>query len=158
MILTRMEAGDSFEAAVRYCQQIGIAETDPSGDIDGWDAAIKVAALATVLMDAPLKPAEVERNGVRGISLDDVQQARAQGKRWKLVCALERQDAGVTARVAPELVGADSPLYGAAGTTSIAQFQTDVLGLLSVVEADPGPHTTAYGLFADYLAAMGKSS
>jgi len=157
MILTRLEAGDSFEAAVRYCQQIGIAETDPSGDIDGWDAAIKVAALSTALMDVPLKPADVDRTGIRGISLDDVRQAGAQGKRWKLVCALEKKGAGAAARVAPELVGPDSPLYGAAGTTSIAQFQTDVLGLLSVVEADPGPHTTAYGLFADYLTAMGKT-
>jgi homoserine dehydrogenase len=61
LILTRMESGESFDEAVRYAQQIGIAETDPSGDIDGWDAAIKIAALATVLMDKPLKPGDVDR-------------------------------------------------------------------------------------------------
>ena len=45
-------------------------------------------------------------------------------------------------------------MYGVDGTTSIVQFETDVLGLLSVIESDPGPHTTAYGLLADYLNAV----
>ena len=54
MILTRMEQGEEFDQAVSYCQKIGIAETDPSGDVDGWDAAVKVAALVTVLMGISL--------------------------------------------------------------------------------------------------------
>jgi homoserine dehydrogenase len=45
-------------------------------------------------------------------------------------------------------------MYGVDGTTSIVEFQTDVLGQLSVVEANPGPYTTAYGLFADFLNAV----
>jgi homoserine dehydrogenase len=154
MILTRLEAGESFEQAVTYCQEIGIAETDPSGDIDGWDAAVKVAALVTVLMDIPLKPAEVDRTGIRGIGAGEIEQARQQGKRWKLVCSAERLGDRVQARVAPEQVSVDSPMYGVDGTTSVVQFQTDVLGQLSVVEANPGPHTTAYGLFADFLNAV----
>jgi len=154
MILTRMEQGDSFENAVRYCQEIGIAETDPSGDIDGWDAAVKVAALATVLMGVPLKPAEVGRTGIRGIGPAEIEIARRSGKRWKLVCSAERLGNAVHGKVAPEMVGMDSPLYGVNGTTSIIEFRTDVLGQLSVVEANPGPHTTAYGLFADFLNAV----
>jgi homoserine dehydrogenase len=154
MILTRMEQGESFERAVAYCQEIGIAETDPSGDIDGWDAAVKVAALTTVLMGFPLKPAEVERQGIRAIDEAEIVRARQVGKRWKLVCSAQRTEGGVWAKVSPELVGPDSPMYGVEGTTSIVQFKTDVLGLLSVVETDPGPHTTAYGLFADFLNAV----
>jgi homoserine dehydrogenase len=154
MILTKMEAGQSFEQAVAYCQEIGIAETDPSGDIDGWDAAVKVAALVTVLMEIPLKPAEVDRTGIRGIGAVEINKARQLGKRWKLVCSAERLGDRIQARVAPEQVGIDSPMYGVEGTTSIVQFQTDVLGQLSVVEANPGPHTTAYGLFADFLNAV----
>lgn len=154
MILTRMEQGESFEKAVAYCQEIGIAETDPSGDIDGWDAAVKVAALVTVLMGVPLKPAEVDRTGIRGIGAAEIEQARQAGKRWKLVCSAERVGDQIQARVAPEQVGVNSPMYGVDGTTSIVEFQTDVLGQLSVVEANPGPHTTAYGLFADFLNAV----
>jgi homoserine dehydrogenase len=154
LILSRMEGGEAFEQAVAYAQSIGIAETDPSGDIDGWDASVKVAALATVLMDVPLKPADVERQGIRGITSQEIERARAQGKRWKLVCSAERQDEGVRARVAPEMVGVDSPMYGVDGTTSIIQFESDVLGMLSVIEADPGPDTTAYGLLADFINAV----
>lgn len=154
MILTRMEQGDSFEQAVAYCQKIGIAETDPSGDIDGWDASVKVAALTTVMMGIPLKPAQVDRQGIRHIGPEQVKEALQSGKRYKLVCVSERDGDGVRARVAPELVGVESPIYGVEGTTSIVQFETDVLGKLSIIETNPGPNTTAYGLFADFLNAV----
>ncbi len=154
LILTRMESGETFERAVAYAQEIGIAETDPSGDVDGWDAAIKVSALVTVLMGIPLKPDQVAREGIRGITPADIERAREQGKRWKLVCSAVREGDTVRASVAPQRVGVDSPLYGVDGTTSIVQFETDVLGLLSVIEADPGPHTTAYGLLADFLNSV----
>jgi homoserine dehydrogenase len=154
LILTRMENGESFEAAVRYAQKVGVAETDPSGDIDGWDASVKVAALATVLMDTPLKPADVDRQGIRQITAEDIARAKAAGKRWKLVCSARRTEQGIQAKVAPELVGMDSPMFSVEGTTSIVQFETDVLGLLSVVESNPGPDTTAYGLLADFINAV----
>lgn len=154
LILTRMEGGETFDRAVVYAQKIGIAETDPSGDIDGWDAAIKVSALVTVLMGVPLKPEQVQRQGIRSITPEEIARAKSQGKRWKLVCSAVRQGEGVQARVAPEMVGVDSPMYGIEGTTSIVQFETDVLGLLSVIEQDPGPHTTAYGLLADFINAV----
>jgi homoserine dehydrogenase len=96
----------------------------------------------------------VERTGIRDITPQLIEQAKAQGKRWKLVCSARRTEDGVQARVAPEIVGRESPLYSVDGTTSIVQFETDVLGLLSVVESDPGPHTTAYGLLADFLNAV----
>lgn len=161
LILTRMEAGESFEDAVAYAQKIGLAETDPSGDVDGWDAAVKVAALVTVLMGVPLKPSQVDRQGIRGLSAEEVRQAREAGKRWKLVCTARLLDQGaqaaVEARVAPELVDRDSPMFAVENSTSIAEFETDVLGKLSIIEEDPGPDTTAYGLLADFLNAARSS-
>jgi len=154
MILSLMELGRTFDEAVKQCQKIGIAETDPSGDIDGWDAAVKIAALSTVLMDIPLKPAQVKRQGIRNITMQAVTDALKDGKRWKLVCSARRTDQGVDARVTPEIVDMNSPFYSVSGTTSIVQFETDVLKSLSIVEADPGPNTTAYGLFADFLNAV----
>jgi homoserine dehydrogenase len=153
LILTRMETGESFESAVAYAQKIGVAETDPSGDVDGWDAAVKVAALVTVLMGIPLKPDRVRRQGIRMITVKDIERAQVEGKRWKLVCSAKRVGGGVQARVAPELVTPDSPLFQVNGTTSIVQFETDALGLLSVIEENPGPDTTAYGLLADFVNA-----
>ena len=154
LILGRMEDGESFEQAVAYAQSIGIAETDPSGDVDGWDAAVKVAALVTVLMGFPLKPAEVSRTGIRAITPAQISQARSQGKRWKLVCTAQQAGNEVVARVAPELVGIDSPLYGVQGTSSIITFATDVLPELSIVEGNPGTETTAYGMLADFINAV----
>lgn len=154
LILTRMEGGEDFDQAVAYAQEFGIAETDPSGDVDGWDAAVKVAALVTVLMGTSLKPGEVERTGIRDIQAPDIQRAKDQGKRWKLVCSAVRESNGVRATVAPQMVPPDSPLFQVDGTTSIVQFETDVLGSLSVMETDPGPDTTAYGLLADFLNAI----
>lgn len=151
LILTLMEAGRSFEEAVVHAQEIGVAETDPAGDIDGWDAAVKVAALVTVLMDFPIKPQEVKRTGIRHITREEVQRARAIGKRWKLVCSARWNGERVAAEVAPQEVGPESPLFNAEGTTSVVQFETDVLGPFSVMEANPGPETTAYGLLADFL-------
>jgi homoserine dehydrogenase len=153
LILTCMENGETFDQAIAYAQSIGIAETDPSGDIEGWDAAVKVAALVTVLMGTPLKLAQVNRTGIRHLTLDDIHQATRQGKRWKLVCNAHREDGRVSARVSPELVGTDSPFYSVTGTSSIVTFETDELPQLSIVEGNPGPETTAYGLLADFITA-----
>ncbi|RIK29000.1 MAG: homoserine dehydrogenase [Anaerolineae bacterium] len=156
LILSRMEDGESFDDAVKYCQSIGIAETDPSGDVDGWDAAIKVSALATVLMDAPLKPQDVERKGIREITPAMVNQAKGEKKRWKLVASAERIGNQIQARVTPELVESSSPLYGMMGSSSGLTFTTDVLPNYSVIISERegmqgGPEETAYGLFADFV-------
>ena len=159
VILTRMEEGGSFEEAVKYCQSIGIAETDPSHDVDGWDAAIKVAAIATVLMDVPITAAEVERLGIRDITREMVERAANQGQRWKLIASAERQGDRVRARVAPELVDSSSPFYGLRGGSAGLEFRTDVLGDVGIMETDregmaPGPEPTAYAMLADFVSAV----
>jgi homoserine dehydrogenase len=154
LLLELMEKGQPFDEAIRYAQSVGITETDPSADIDGWDAAIKVAALSTVLMGEPLKPNEIDRVGIRGITPAMLAEARAAGKRWKLVCSARRDGQRIAARVAPEQVGPESPLYNISGTSSYVQFELDVLPGLGIVESNPGPETTAYGLLADLVNAF----
>ncbi len=139
LILTRMETGESFEEAVKFTQAAGLAETDPSADIDGWDASIKVAALVTVLMNLPFTPQQVDRTGIRGISSEMIDQATAEGQRWKLVCSAEREGETVRGKVAPELVSSVSPLYSVSGSSSVVEFHTDTLSILSIVEGNPGP-------------------
>ena len=154
LILGMMEEGRSFAEAVAHCQKIGLAETDPSGDVDGWDAAIKVAALSTVLMGVPLKPQQVERNGIREITAESIAEAKAAGERWKLVCTARRDGDGVVGKVAAQRVGPASPLYSVSGSSSYVQFETDVLPGLGILESDPGPETTAFGLLADLINAL----
>ena len=154
LILGRMENGESFDEAVKYAQAVGLAETDPAADVDGWDAAIKVAALVSVLMDIPFTPQQVDRTGIRGITPEMIADAKAQGKRWKLICSAERMGGKASGRVAPEMVAPDSPFHRIDGATSIVQFKTDVLGDLSLTEKDPTPDCTAYGLLADFINAV----
>lgn len=154
LLLGLMEEEKTFDEAVSYAQSIGITETDPSADIDGWDAAIKVAALSTVVMGIPLKPDEVEREGIRGITPQMLLEARAAGERWKLVCTAQRYKGGIKASVKPKRVRPSSPLFSINGTSSFVQFETDVLPGLGIVEGDPSPDTTAYGLLADLINAV----
>jgi homoserine dehydrogenase len=154
LILTLMEEGESFEDALAQAQSMGIAETDPSGDVLGWDAAVKVAALATVLMEAPLLPDQVNRQGIERLTSEHIAAARRQGRRWKLICQAGWDGDRLRASVAPELIEADDPLYNIAGTSSAVTFHADVLSGLTIVESDPGPETTAYGLLADLLHAL----
>ena len=132
----------------------GFAETDPSGDVDGWDASIKISALITVMMGVPFTPDKVDRTGIREITLEKIAAARAEGKRWKLMCSAQRQGEQITAVVRPEMVGPETPAFSVDGTTSIVMIASDVLGDLSLIEANPSPDTTAYGLLADFINAV----
>jgi len=151
LLLDLMAEGKTLEEAIQYGQSIGITETDPSNDVDGWDASIKVAALSTVLMDHPLTPQEVERTGIRGISPEMIREAASVGEKWKLVCSAGYEQGEFKAGVAPQRVGADSPLYSVNGTSSFVVFKLDVLPGLGILESNPGPETTAFGLLADFL-------
>ena len=154
LLLDLMAEGNTLEEAIAYGASIGITETDPSNDVDGWDASIKVAALCTVLMNKPLTPLQVDRTGIRGITAEMIHQAQSAGEKWKLVCSAGEQDGEFFARVAPERVGPNSPLFSVNGTSSFVLFKLDVLPGLGLLESDPGPETTAYGLLADFLNAV----
>jgi len=159
IILSRMENGESYEDAVKFCQSTGVAETDPTNDVDGWDAAIKVAALITVLMDTPFTPQQVNPTGIRGITPETVARAKAEGKRYKLVCSAEKAWGQIKARVAPELLDSSSPLYGVMNSSTGVSFRTDVLPDYSITISERegmagGPIETAYGLFADFVTAV----
>jgi len=158
MILTLMEQGQTFDEAVAYCQKIGIAETDPAGDVDGWDAAVKVAALVTVLMKHPLLPVDVHREGIRNITQTQIKLAQDEKKRWKLVCKAELENGKLNVIVQPQMVPVESPLYHVQGTSSLVQFKTDVLGSLTIFQDNPSPRTTAYGMLADFVNILRTDS
>jgi homoserine dehydrogenase len=155
VVLTEMERGFDFAAAVRRAQEIGVAETDPSDDLDGWDPAVKIAALVIVLMGVPLRLEEIERVGIATLSPDAVRAARAAGKPYKLICRAERRDRRVVASVRPEQVPLDDPLAHMSGTTSCLHFDMDVFGL-TLIEHKAEVVATAYGLLADLIRAVGE--
>jgi homoserine dehydrogenase len=153
LILNLMDSGKSFEEAVQHAQDIGIAETDPSNDIDGWDASVKVCVLSNVLMGADLRPTDVDRTGIRGITPEMITDAAGRQRRYRLICAAKWEDGMVTARVAPEEVSSDDPAYNLPGTTSVVQLRTDTLNQLTLLETAPTPAQTAFGVLADLISA-----
>ncbi|MGH9735396.1 MAG: homoserine dehydrogenase [Candidatus Acidiferrales bacterium] len=153
VVLTEMEKGLTLDQAVKRAQEIGVAETDPSDDLDGWDAAVKVAALTIVLMDVPIRLDEVERVGIRAVSPEQVRAAKAAGMRYKLICRAERVGNEIRASVRPEQLPLNDPLALLEGTTSALRFEMDVFGL-SIIEHKPGVIATAYGLLGDFIRAV----
>jgi homoserine dehydrogenase len=153
VVLTEVEKGRSFDEAVKRAQSMGVAETDPTADLDGWDAAVKVAALAIVLMGVPVKLEQVRRTGIRELSEEKIRSVRAAGMRYKLLCRAERRGDGVVCTVQPELLLGSDPLANLEGTSSAIRFDLDVFSF-SIVEHNPGIEATAYGLLADFLRAV----
>ena len=153
VVLTEIERGRSFDEAIKRAQAAGIAEADPAHDLDGWDAAVKVAALTIVLMGVPIKLDQVQRTGIRDLSEEKIRSVRAAGMRYKLVCRAERRGSSVDCMVRPELLLASDPLANLEGSSSALRFDMDVFGL-SLVEHNPGIEATGYGLLADFLRAV----
>ncbi|HKN34275.1 MAG TPA: hypothetical protein VJX16_13630 [Terriglobales bacterium] len=156
VILTGMEEGLSFEESLKKAQDVGVAETDPSDDIDGWDGAAKVAALARVVMGVPLTLDQIQRQGIRGLDGELVRAARRAGTPYKLVCRAASSGDGIRASVRPEQVSLSDPLAHVTGTSSVVYFETDTFPGLAITEDNPGLEATAYGMLADFIRAVSK--
>ncbi|HKW25209.1 MAG TPA: hypothetical protein VJN48_05460 [Terriglobales bacterium] len=156
LVLQQMEEGSTLNRAIGKAQELGVAETDPSDDLEGWDAAVKVAALVTVLMGTPLKPQEVEREGIEELHPLAVQAARRAGRPYKLVCEARREKEVVRASVRPQQLPLSDPLAWVNGTSSAIYFETDIFPGLAITEQNPGVTETAYGLLADLVRAVGS--
>jgi homoserine dehydrogenase len=154
VILSEMENGLSFDESLKKAQALGIAETDATHDIDGWDAAVKTAALITVLMDVPIRLEEIKREGIRSLSGEAVCCARKEGRPYKLICRAKKTGGRVTASVRPEQVVLTDPMAQISGTSSYIYFETDIFPGLAITEENPGLYATAYGMLADFVRAV----
>ena len=154
VILETMEEGRSFAEGVKTAQELGVAETDPSHDVDGWDSIMKVCAIARVILRAPLLPTDVRREGIRGLDSATLQAARAEGKPFKLLSrATVNADGSVTAFVRPEQIALNDPLGGVRGTSLAIHFELDTIPGLTIISHRPNLQSTAYGLLADFVNA-----
>ena len=151
-ILTQMEQGLDYADALADAQRLGYAEADPTGDVEGHDAAGKAAILANVLMNAGLRPRDVACKGITQISAADVKVAQAAGERWKLIAEVTRTPHGVTASVQPMRLPVTHPLAGVAGATNALTYTTDLLGDVTIIGAGAGGVATGFAVVGDLLA------
>ena len=151
VVLGEMERGLSLPDAVVKAQSMGIGEADPSADLEGWDAAVKLTALANVLMDADLTPELIQRQGIENLTSEDLESARSRGCRIKMVCEAFRTETGIQGSVAMKELNLEHPFARAEGADSVLRIHTDLLGRLLITEDGPDLSTTAYGVIADLL-------
>jgi len=155
VILETMETGRSFDEGVRMAQDLGVTETDPSHDVEGWDSIMKVCAVARVILKTTLAPSDVRREGIRGLDVESVQAAKAEGKPFKLVSRVKLgEDEKLIASVRPEQVSLSDPLGSVRGTSLGVHFELDMIPGLTIVSHRPNLQSTAYGLLADFVNAV----
>jgi len=154
-ILTQMEAGKSYTDALAEAQALGYAEADPTGDVEGFDAAGKVVILGNLVLGAKLAMSDVDRQGITQLTQEDVHRAQELGKRWKLIGKLEVVDGQVKASVRPVALPVEHPLANVQGATNAVTFTTDLLDDVTLIGPGAGRKQTGYALLNDLIDIHG---
>ena len=151
LILTRMEEGVSFDAALREAVERGFAEAQSRSDIDGWDAAAKGIILANALMEGDLALADIPREGITKLTQDDIENARKDGKRWRLIVECRRENGELWLKVEPQRLNESNPLASVVGPDNAITFYTDVMGDVTIHGRGAGRIETGFAILSDLL-------
>ena len=153
-ILTQMEQGTSFEAALEYAKNAGITEADPSLDLDGWDSAAKLSVLIQAMMGGSVKPKDIERGGISEETGRIVRAAVRRDRRLRLVARAYRQGGRVIGKVELQELEVFDPLAAVRGLSNILILNTDTMRELAIVENNPSVDQTAFALFSDLISLL----
>jgi homoserine dehydrogenase len=152
-IATEIARGLSYEDALAEAATAGLAEPDPSADVDGWDSAAKLMILAGVLFDSALPLDRVERRGIAELDPDEVEAARGPDRVLRVVDTLGADESGnVLARTGPELLEPSDPLAAVEGATNALTLRCEPLGEVTVTGPGAGPQLAGQGVLADLIA------
>jgi homoserine dehydrogenase len=157
-ILSKMEQETlPFDACLAEAQRLGYAEADPTFDIGGFDAAHKLAILASLAFGTAIDAEAIHVEGIETITLADLLAADDLGYRVKLLGVAERTHNGVEARVHPTMVAKSAPLAQVMGVTNAVSIDADPLGALTLVGPGAGGDATASSVVAD-IADLARES
>jgi homoserine dehydrogenase len=155
-ILSAMAGGRDYEDVLAEAQQQGYAEADPTADVEGYDAVAKTLILAAVVFGHTLRPDQVQRRGISGVSREDIKRAMKNNERIKLIASLNTvedfADCPLDARVEPVALPLSDPLAHIDGVTNAITFETDTLSKVTIVGPGAGRLPTGQGLLADLIA------
>jgi homoserine dehydrogenase len=155
-ILTAMTEGRSYEEALAEAQQAGLAERDPSADVEGHDAVAKVMILSALVFGRQLDRDQIVRRGITRIARAEFDHAESSGARLKHVATLEFAEPGgigeVNAHVTPEPVPRGDPLAGVEGPTNALVFRASPVGAIAITGPGAGPQLAGQGVLSDLIA------
>ena len=150
-ILTRMEEGVGFDAAMREAVDKGFAEANSRIDTEGWDAAAKGVILANTLMEGDIAIADVQREGIAKLTLDDIESAKKDGKRWRMIVECKKEKDELQLKVEPQRLEIDNPLAAVNGSDNAITFHTDVMGDITIHGRGAGRIETGFAILSDLL-------
>jgi homoserine dehydrogenase len=154
-ILTEMaRAGLTFEEALAEAQRLGYAEADPSEDVDGRDAAAKMAILARRAFDTPVHLDQVRYEGIEQIKPDDLEYARELGLELKLIGTAERINRGLSVRVHPAFLYPGHPLAAVSGPFNAVTVESEAITEITMSGPGAGGPQTASAVLGDVISAM----
>lgn len=153
-VLTRMtESGASFADALAEAQTLGYAERDPTADVEGIDAAAKAAILASIAFSAKVVAGDVYREGISGLTADDIDSARHLGYVVKLLALAEEVDGEVAVRVHPAMVPLSHPLAAVRDSFNAVFIEAEAAGDLMLYGRGAGGMPTASAVLGDLIDA-----
>src|SRR5260221_14723878 len=147
-----MENGAPYTDALAEAQRLGYAEANPSGDVEGFDAAGKIVIIANTVLGAKLGMNDVDRSGITHLTPADIESARSNGERWKLIARARRTEQGIVASVKPERLPVTDPLASVGGVMNAVTYEPDMLGPVTRVGPGAGRRETGYAILSDLLA------
>ena len=151
-ILTRMETeGISYQEALRGAQEAGIAEADPTLDVDGWDAANKLVIIANSVLKRPTALSDLSVQGIRAITREDLQRARGQGQVIKLLAVAQKLGQDYALSVAPTSLDRDHPLARTGLWDMGVVYTTDYMGTITAIIEEKGPVPTSAAVLRDMI-------
>ncbi len=154
-ILTEMaRSGMTYEQALAEAQRLGYAEADPSEDVDGRDAAAKMAIIARLAFDTPVHLDQVRYEGIEHIQPDDLEYARDLGLELKLVGTAERVDGGLSVRVHPIFLYPGHPLASVGGPFNAVTVESEEITEITMSGPGAGGPQTASAVLGDVISAM----
>jgi homoserine dehydrogenase len=154
-ILTEMaRTGMTFDEALTEAQRLGYAEADPSEDVDGRDAAAKMAILARLAFDTPVHLDQVRYEGIEHVQPDDLEYARELGLELKLIGTAERIDGGLSVRVHPAFLYPGHPLASVGGPFNAVTVESEDITEITMSGPGAGGPQTASAVLGDVISAM----
>jgi homoserine dehydrogenase len=154
-ILTRMaETGASYDDALAEAQRLGYAEADPTEDVNGKDAAAKMAILARLAFNTPVHLDDVRYEGIEHLTGDDMAYAQELGLGLKLIGTAERIDGGVSVRVHPAFLYGDHPLASVNGPFNAVTIESQAITEITLSGPGAGGPQTASAVLGDVISAM----
>jgi homoserine dehydrogenase len=155
-ILSEMENGASYAQALAEAQRQGLAESDPSEDVSGRDAAAKMAILARLAFGTPVRLKDVRYEGIEHLQSDDMQYARELGLGLKLIGTAERLDGGVSVRVHPAFLYNGHPLASVGGPFNAVTVESEAITEITMSGPGAGGRQTASAVLGDVVSAISK--